>query len=81
MTLPVTRSLIERGDVRIELLMQGKGPLVVMIPSLGRGVPAATLLKLSRSKPMKATPVTRPSAFFTGYPKLTACRPVTRPIW
>ena len=33
----VTRRIIEHGDVRIELLAQGKGPLVVMIPSLGRG--------------------------------------------
>lgn len=36
MTTPVTRSLIQRGDARIEFLSQGKGPLVVMIPSLGR---------------------------------------------
>ena len=36
MTPAVTRSLVERADVRIELLSQGKGPLVVMIPSLGR---------------------------------------------
>jgi pimeloyl-ACP methyl ester carboxylesterase len=33
---PVTRSVLTRGDVRIELLTQGSGPLVVMIPSLGR---------------------------------------------
>jgi pimeloyl-ACP methyl ester carboxylesterase len=36
MTHPVTRGIVERGDVRIEVLSQGKGPLVVMIPSLGR---------------------------------------------
>lgn len=36
MTPVVTRSLVERADVRIELLSQGKGPAVVMIPSLGR---------------------------------------------
>ena len=35
-TTPVTRSIAERGDVRIEVLSQGRGPLVVMIPSLGR---------------------------------------------
>lgn len=33
---PVTRSIVERGDARIEVLQQGRGPLVVMIPSLGR---------------------------------------------
>jgi pimeloyl-ACP methyl ester carboxylesterase len=33
---PVARSILERGDVRIEVLAQGSGPLVVMIPSLGR---------------------------------------------
>ncbi len=46
MTLPVTRSAVERGDVRIEILAQGKGPLVVMVPSLGR--PAEDFDDLSR---------------------------------
>lgn len=32
-----TRTIIERGNVRIEILAQGAGPLVVLIPSLGRG--------------------------------------------
>lgn len=36
--MPVTRSMIERGDGRIEVLAQGGGPPVVLIPSLGRGV-------------------------------------------
>lgn len=36
MTRPVTRGVVEQGDVRIEVLAQGKGPAVVMIPSLGR---------------------------------------------
>ena len=36
MTHPAARTVVERGDVRIEVLAQGKGPLVVMIPSLGR---------------------------------------------
>lgn len=36
MAAPVTRTLVEHGDVRIELLARGKGPAVVMIPSLGR---------------------------------------------
>ena len=35
--MPVARSIVERGDVRIEVLAQGDGPPVVMIPSLGRG--------------------------------------------
>lgn len=35
--MPVTRSIVERGDVRIEILAQGNGPPVVLIPSLGRG--------------------------------------------
>jgi len=34
--LSVTRSIVERGDARIEVLAQGSGPPVVMIPSLGR---------------------------------------------
>lgn len=33
---PVARNMVERGDVRIEVLAQGQGPLVVMVPSLGR---------------------------------------------
>ncbi|HKU69218.1 MAG TPA: alpha/beta fold hydrolase [Burkholderiales bacterium] len=36
MTHPVERSVVKRNDIRIEVLAQGKGPLVVMIPSLGR---------------------------------------------
>ncbi len=32
----VVRSIVERGDAAIEVLAQGRGPLVVMIPSLGR---------------------------------------------
>jgi pimeloyl-ACP methyl ester carboxylesterase len=36
MSVPVVRSLVEHGDVRIELLARGKGPAVVMMPSLGR---------------------------------------------
>jgi pimeloyl-ACP methyl ester carboxylesterase len=45
-TAPVTSSLVERGDVRIEVLAQGNGPRVVMIPSLGR--PAEDFDDLSR---------------------------------
>jgi pimeloyl-ACP methyl ester carboxylesterase len=33
---PVDRTVIQRGDVSIEVLAQGKGPVVVLIPSLGR---------------------------------------------
>jgi len=33
---PVSRGIVERGDARIEVLAQGSGPVVVMIPSLGR---------------------------------------------
>ena len=40
------RSIVERGDVRIEVLARGSGPLVVMIPSLGR--PAEDFDDLSR---------------------------------
>jgi len=46
MTAPVTRGIVERGEVRIEVLAQGKGPRVVMIPSLGR--PAGDFDDLSR---------------------------------
>ena len=43
---PVTRGSVERDDARIEVLSQGSGPLVVMIPSLGR--PAEDFDDLSR---------------------------------
>ena len=33
----VTRTVVERGNTRIEVLAQGAGPLVLLIPSLGRG--------------------------------------------
>ena len=46
MAPPVTRSVVERGDARIEVLHQGRGPLIVMIPSLGR--PAEDFDDLSR---------------------------------
>lgn len=46
MTAPVTRSIVERGDARIEVLAQGSGAPVVMVPSLGR--PAEDFDDLSR---------------------------------
>jgi pimeloyl-ACP methyl ester carboxylesterase len=46
MRQPVTRGIVERGDARIEVLAQGKGPQVIMIPSLGR--PAEDFDDLSR---------------------------------
>jgi pimeloyl-ACP methyl ester carboxylesterase len=33
----VQRDLVARGDVQIETLSQGKGPAIVILPSLGRG--------------------------------------------
>jgi pimeloyl-ACP methyl ester carboxylesterase len=33
----VSRSVIRRGDTQIEVLSQGAGPLIVLLPSLGRG--------------------------------------------
>ncbi len=33
----VSRSVIRRGDIQIEVLAQGSGPLIVLLPSLGRG--------------------------------------------
>ena len=33
----VTRTIVTHGDARIELLSQGAGPLIVLLPSLGRG--------------------------------------------
>jgi pimeloyl-ACP methyl ester carboxylesterase len=33
----VTSSVIRRGDVQIEILTQGAGPPIVLLPSLGRG--------------------------------------------
>lgn len=32
-----TRTVIAHGDVRIEVLAQGDGPIIVLLPSLGRG--------------------------------------------
>jgi pimeloyl-ACP methyl ester carboxylesterase len=32
-----TRTNVQRGDVRIEVLAQGEGPIIVLLPSLGRG--------------------------------------------
>jgi pimeloyl-ACP methyl ester carboxylesterase len=34
---PLTRTITRRGDVQIEILSQGAGPLIVLLPSLGRG--------------------------------------------
>ena len=34
--MTATRNIVVRGEARIEVLSQGKGPLVVMVPSLGR---------------------------------------------
>jgi pimeloyl-ACP methyl ester carboxylesterase len=33
----VSRTIVIRGDTRIEVLSQGAGPLIVLLPSLGRG--------------------------------------------
>jgi pimeloyl-ACP methyl ester carboxylesterase len=33
----VSRTLIRRGDVQIEIISRGSGPLIVLLPSLGRG--------------------------------------------
>jgi pimeloyl-ACP methyl ester carboxylesterase len=33
----VTRHMVPRGDARIEVLAQGKGSVIVLLPSLGRG--------------------------------------------
>jgi pimeloyl-ACP methyl ester carboxylesterase len=33
----VSRTLIRRGETQIEILSQGTGPLIVLLPSLGRG--------------------------------------------
>ena len=35
--LSVQRIMVARGDARLEVLVQGKGPTIVMLPSLGRG--------------------------------------------
>jgi pimeloyl-ACP methyl ester carboxylesterase len=35
--LAVTRAIIQRGEAHIEILSQGVGPLIVLLPSLGRG--------------------------------------------
>src|SRR5690349_25003058 len=33
----VSRSVLARGDVQVEILSQGAGPTIVLLPSLGRG--------------------------------------------
>jgi len=33
----ITRTIVTRGGTRIEMLSQGAGPLIVLLPSLGRG--------------------------------------------
>ncbi|WP_236071042.1 alpha/beta fold hydrolase [Paraburkholderia domus] len=32
----IERTIVKRGDVRIETISQGKGPVIVILPSLGR---------------------------------------------
>jgi pimeloyl-ACP methyl ester carboxylesterase len=34
---PIERKIVARGTVRLEVFAQGKGPTVVLLPSLGRG--------------------------------------------
>src|SRR5471032_3244481 len=34
---PPTHIMVTRGDARLEVLAQGKGPTIVLLPSLGRG--------------------------------------------
>jgi pimeloyl-ACP methyl ester carboxylesterase len=36
-TTPATRALVSRGAVQIEVVTQGAGPAIVILPSLGRG--------------------------------------------
>ncbi|MGZ5232237.1 MAG: alpha/beta fold hydrolase, partial [Burkholderiales bacterium] len=36
-TSSAERKVIERGEVRVEYFVQGRGPLTVLLPSLGRG--------------------------------------------
>jgi pimeloyl-ACP methyl ester carboxylesterase len=36
MAAVATRSVVERGEARVEVIARGSGPLVVMVPSLGR---------------------------------------------
>jgi pimeloyl-ACP methyl ester carboxylesterase len=55
---PVERIMAERGEVRIEVLAQGNGPLVVTIPSLGR--PAEDFDDLSRRLAAAGYRVLRP---------------------
>src|SRR5215470_19148484 len=31
-----TRFVVDRGDVKIEMIAEGRGPLIVLLPSLGR---------------------------------------------
>ena len=33
----ITRTMVTRGDAQIEVVSQGAGPLIVLLPSLGRG--------------------------------------------
>jgi hypothetical protein len=38
MTTSIDRILVTRGDARLEVLTEGKGPPIVLLPSLGRGL-------------------------------------------
>ena len=40
-TPAVTSTIVQRGDVQIEVLAQGSGRRIVLLPSLGRGAPTS----------------------------------------
>jgi len=56
----VTRTVIRRGDTQIEILSQGTGLLIVLLPSLGRGAedfdPIAEKLSLAGCRVLRPQP-------------------------
>ena len=60
MSGPVERKMVTRGAVQIEVLAQGKGPIMVLLPSLGRGAedfdPMADVLETEGYRVLRPQP-------------------------
>jgi pimeloyl-ACP methyl ester carboxylesterase len=60
MTGTVERKMVSRGDVHLEVLMQGVGPTMVLLPSLGRGAddfaPMADVLEAEGFRVLRPQP-------------------------
>ena len=60
MSLPIDRRIITRDDVRLEVFDRGQGPLMVLLPSLGRGAedfdPMAVVLEAEGFRVVRPQP-------------------------